>query len=118
VPVAEKMIPAGSLEAVHLFFPDPWQKKKHRKRRLVQRPFTNTLAECLKPGGYLYMVTDWEDYAHHALEELSATTGFLNINSHLDEGFSPPLTWRPVTKFEQKGLVKNHSIKELYFVKI
>ena len=113
VPAAEKMIPAGSLQAVHLFFPDPWPKKRHRKRRLVQRPFTETLAKCLKPEGYLYMVTDWEDYACHALEELNATDSLRNAY----EGFAPPQSWRPLTKFEQKGLAKDHAIRELFFIR-
>ena len=113
VQAAEKMIPSGSLEAVHLFFPDPWPKKRHRKRRLVQRPFTETLAGCLKPGGYLYMVTDWEDYALHALEELTATAGLRNAY----DGFAPPQNWRPVTKFEQKGLAQDHTIWEIFFTK-
>ena len=111
--VTEKMIPSGSLNAVHIFFPDPWPKKKHRKRRLVQRPFTEKLAECLKPGGYLYMVTDWEDYALAALEELTAGASLRNAH----EGFAPPQPWRPATKFEQKGLAKSHAIRELFFVK-
>jgi len=111
--VAEKMIPLSSLEAIHLFFPDPWPKKRHRKRRLIQRPFTETLANCLKPGGYLYMVTDWEDYAVFALEELSACIALRNAF----EGFASPQSWRPVTKFEKKGLAKKHEIRELYFVK-
>ena len=114
VQTAEKMIPCGSLEAVHIFFPDPWPKKRHRKRRLVQRPFTETLAGCLKPGGYLYMVTDWEDYALHALEELTATAGLRNAY----ESFAPPQNWRPVTKFEQKGLAQDHAIREIFFTKI
>jgi len=109
----EKMIPQASLEAIHIFFPDPWPKKRHRKRRLVQRPFTETLAGCLKPGGYLYMVTDWEDYALHALEELTATVSLKNAC----ENFAPPQKWRPVTKFEKKGLSKEHVIRELYFTK-
>jgi len=111
--VAEKMLGENSLDAVHLFFPDPWPKKRHRKRRLVQRPFTETLAKRLKPGGYLYMVTDWEDYAVHALEELGATAGLRGAY----EGFAPPQNWRPKTKFEQKGLAKDHVIRELYFVR-
>ncbi|MCL2758853.1 MAG: tRNA (guanosine(46)-N7)-methyltransferase TrmB [Treponema sp.] len=111
--VALKMIPPGSLEAIHIFFPDPWPKKRHHKRRLVQRPFTQTLANCLKPGGYLYMVTDWEDYANFALDELSATSGLHNAYN----GFAAPQEWRPGTKFEQKGLAKDHVIRELYFVK-
>ena len=112
--VVNEMIPCGSLEAIHIFFPDPWPKKRHRKRRLVQRPFTETLSRCLKQGGYLYMVTDWEDYAVHALEELTATAGFKNAY----EGFAPPQTWRPVTKFEQKGIAEDHAIRELYFERV
>jgi len=111
--VVEKMISADSLDAIHLFFPDPWPKKRHRKRRLVQRPFTETLAACLKKGGYLYMVTDWEDYALHALEELSASAQLCNAC----ENFAPAQTWRPQTKFEKKGIAKEHEIKELFFVR-
>jgi tRNA (guanine-N7-)-methyltransferase len=108
------MIPPQSLEGIHLFFPDPWPKKRHHKRRLVQRPFTGVLAASLKPQGYLYMVSDWEDYAIHALEELNATEGLDNA----DGGFSPPQDWRPRTRFEQKGLEKNHKVRELFLRKI
>jgi tRNA (guanine-N7-)-methyltransferase len=108
------MIPPCSLEGIHLFFPDPWPKKRHHKRRLVQRSFTNTLAESLKARGYLYMVTDWEDYALFALEELNATEGLVNEYN----GFSKPQEWRPRTRFEQKGLEKNHKVRELFFRKI
>jgi tRNA (guanine-N7-)-methyltransferase len=111
--VTEKMIPACSLDAVHIFFPDPWPKKRHHKRRLIQRPFVFTLAQCLKPGGYLYMVTDWEDYAIWALEALSSCTFLKNAY----ENFAVPQSWRPKTKFEQKGLAKNHKIMELYFIR-
>jgi len=113
VHVAEKMIPQGCLDAIHVFFPDPWPKKRHHKRRLMQRPFTQTLTNCLKPAGYIYMVTDWEDYALSALEELTATDKLLNAY----ESFAPPQEWRPKTRFEQKGLDKEHMIKELFFVK-
>jgi tRNA (guanine-N7-)-methyltransferase len=113
VHVLEKMIPDNSLEAIHVFFPDPWPKKRHHKRRLIQRPFTQTLARCLKPGGYLYMVTDWEDYALFALEELSATESLRNKY----EGFAEPQAWRPQTRFEQKGLEKQHAIREIFFLK-
>jgi len=109
----EKMIRTESLEAAHVFFPDPWPKKKHRKRRLMQRPFTKTLSGCLKKDGYLYMVTDWEDYAFHALEELKTTEGLYNFF----EGFAPPQNWRPQTRFEQKGIAKEHKICELFFKK-
>jgi len=109
----KKMIPTGSLDAIHIFFPDPWPKTRHRKRRLVQRPFTETLAGCLKEGGYLYMVTDWEDYALHALEELTASSSLKNKY----ESFASAQSWRPRTRFEEKGIAKNHVIRELLFVK-
>ena len=113
VPVFEKMIKKASLDAIHIFFPDPWPKKRHQKRRLVQQPFTQILSASLKPGGYIYMVTDWEDYALFALEELTKTAGIKNKY----EGFSPGQSWRPKTRFEQKGLDKDHIIRELFFVK-
>jgi len=111
VEVIAKMIPPRSLAGLHIFFPDPWPKKRHHKRRLVKRPFTEALASRLKPGGYLYMVTDWEDYADWALVELGATKGFANTA----DGFAPPQGWRPSTSFEKKGLEKKHAVKELYF---
>ena len=113
VEVFNTMIPNGSLEGIHLFFPDPWPKKRHHKRRLVKRPFTETLAAKLKPGAYLYMVTDWEHYAAWALEELSLTKGLANSCG----GFAPPQAWRPRTRFEAKGLEKNHEVRELFFIR-
>ncbi|MDR2941478.1 MAG: tRNA (guanosine(46)-N7)-methyltransferase TrmB [Treponema sp.] len=114
VEVAEKMIPARSLDAVHVFFPDPWHKKRHHKRRLIQSPFVLVLAECLKPGGYLYMVTDWEDYAVCALKALSGCASLKNAYEY----FADAQGWRPKTKFEQKGLAKNHKIRELFFFRV
>ncbi|MDR2742976.1 MAG: tRNA (guanosine(46)-N7)-methyltransferase TrmB [Treponema sp.] len=111
VEVMEKLVPDHSLAAVHIFFPDPWPKKRHHKRRLVTRPFTDLLARKLASGGYLYMVTDWADYAEWALGELAATPGIRNICG----GFAPPRPWRPGTEFERKGLAKNHEVRELYF---
>jgi len=111
VEVVAKMIPPGLLSGIHLFFPDPWPKKRHHKRRLVKRPFTELLASALTPGGYLYMVTDWEDYADWALAELNATKGLANTS----DGFAPPRGWRPRTGFERKGLEKKHDVRELYF---
>jgi len=113
VHVIQKMISVSSVDAFHVFFPDPWPKKRHRKRRLIQKPFTDALCGCLKPSGYIYMVTDWEDYAEHAFEELSATAALRNSY----EKFASPQSWRPVTRFEQKGRVKEHVIRELYFTK-
>jgi len=111
--VIEKMIPANSLDAVHIFFPDPWPKKRHHKRRLIQAPFTDSLAGRLKPGGYLYMVTDWEDYAASALSSLASCPSLKNAY----EDFAAPQSWRPKTKFEQKGLAKDHKIRELFFIR-
>jgi len=111
--VFQRMIPPCSLEGIHLFFPDPWPKKRHHKRRLVKRPFTAALTAGLKPGGYLYMVTDWEDYAAWALAELGATDCLINAS----DGFAPPQDWRPRTAFEKKGLAKNHQVRELLFYK-
>jgi tRNA (guanine-N7-)-methyltransferase len=103
----------NSVSAFHIFFPDPWPKKRHYKRRLVKRPFTDMLARKLVSGGYVYMVSDWVDYAEWALEELSATEGLLNRYA----AFSEPQQWRPETEFEKKGRFKNHEIKELFFIK-
>jgi len=111
--VASKMIKEGSLNAVHIFFPDPWPKKRHHKRRLVNKPFINVLARCLKTGGYIYMVTDWEDYASRALEEMTLTDSLKNAY----EGYAKRQDWRPTTRFEKKGLDKNHVIRELFFIK-
>ena len=104
-------LPAGEAAGIHIFFPDPWPKKRHHKRRLVTNPFTAVLRDKLKPGGYIYMVTDWADYADWALTELAATAGLKNQY----ESFAPPMEWRPKTRFENKGLSKNHQIRELYF---
>ncbi|MDR2760091.1 MAG: tRNA (guanosine(46)-N7)-methyltransferase TrmB [Spirochaetaceae bacterium] len=111
VEVLTGMVPPASLEGVHIFFPDPWPKKRHHKRRLVKRPFTDLLGRRLAPSGYIYMVTDWAEYGEWALRELSATPGLVNGY----EGFAPPQDWRPRTKFETKGLQKNHEVRELLF---
>ncbi|MCL2557920.1 MAG: tRNA (guanosine(46)-N7)-methyltransferase TrmB [Treponema sp.] len=111
VEVVAGMLPGRSLAGVHLFFPDPWPKKRHHKRRLIKRPFTDALASKIKPGGYLYMATDWEDYAQWALAELGATAALVNAF----EEFAPAQAWRPRTSFERKGLEKSHVIRELYF---
>ncbi len=113
VEVLQDMIEDSSVAAFHIFFPDPWPKKRHNKRRLVTRPFTDLLARKLRPGGYLYMATDWVEYGDWALAELSATP--LIVNAY--PAFAPRQEWRPETKFESKGLAKEHEVRELYFVK-
>lgn len=111
--VLEKMFADNSINGFHIFFPDPWPKKKHHKRRMLQRPRTNLLASKLAPGGYLYFVTDWLEYAEFALEELKLTDGLKNKY----EGFAEPQPWRTQTKFERKGLVADRPITEIFFEK-
>ena len=111
--VLEKMIPDESISGFHIFFPDTWQKKKHHKRRLVQRPHTDLIASKLAKGGYFYFVTDWLEYAECALPELTATPGLKNKY----EGFAEKQEWRPETKFEKRGIEEERVITELYFVK-
>ena len=111
--VLEFMIPDNSVSGFHVFFPDPWPKKKHHKRRLMQRPRTNLLAKKLYAGGYIYMATDWEPYAEFALEELNLTETMKNKY----DGLAPHQEWRPETKFEHKGLVAERKISEIFFVK-
>ncbi|MCR4939374.1 MAG: tRNA (guanosine(46)-N7)-methyltransferase TrmB [Treponemataceae bacterium] len=111
--VLKNMIPDSSVDAFHIFFPDPWPKKKHFKRRLVQRPRTDLLAGKLKKKGYLYMVTDWLPYAEFALDELSVTPGLKNMY----QGFAPHQEWRPETKFENKGKKADRPISEIMFVR-
>lgn len=111
--VLEHMIEDGSVEGFHIFFPDPWPKKRHHKRRLIQKPLVDLLAKKLKRGGYVYLATDWKEYADWMLEILSSSQ---ELENPYDD-FADPVSWRPMTKFEQKGLDKDYKISELWFVK-
>lgn len=111
--VLEYMFVDNSVNGFHVFFPDPWQKKRHNKRRLIQRPHTDLLVKKLAVGAYLYMVTDWQPYAESALAELSATPGLINKY----DGFAEKQNWRPETKFERRGIKEDRIINELYFIK-
>lgn len=111
--VLDTMIPDEALAGYNIFFPDPWPKKRHHKRRLMMRPRTDLMVSRLAPGGYIYFVTDWEEYAGFALNELSATAGIHNKYA----AFAPRQPWRPVTKFEKRGLDAGRNIYELFFVK-
>ncbi|HET7793184.1 MAG TPA: tRNA (guanosine(46)-N7)-methyltransferase TrmB [Rhizobacter sp.] len=113
VEVLEHMIAPGSLAGVHIFFPDPWHKKKHNKRRLVQAPFIAGLVTRLAPGGYLHCATDWQPYAEQMLEVLSADPALRNTA----EGYAPRPEYRPLTKFENRGLKLGHGVWDLVFVK-
>ena len=113
VEVLNQMIPEGSLAGVHVFFPDPWHKARHNKRRLLQGPFVKLLAERLAPGGYLHCATDWEDYAVQMLEVLGAEALLHNTA----EGYAPQPAYRPLTKFENRGIKLGHGVWDLVFVK-
>jgi tRNA (guanine-N7-)-methyltransferase len=114
VEVIEKMIAPTALDGVHLFFPDPWPKKRHHKRRLLQGPFVSLLASRMKPGAVLHACTDWEDYARQMLEVFSAEAALVNTAS--DYADRPDA--RPETKFERRGLSLGHRVWDLVFRKI
>ncbi len=109
--VLEHMIADGSLAAIHVFFPDPWPKKRHHKRRLVEPAFAALAARKLAPGGVLHAATDWQDYAERMLEVLSAEP--LLENTAAD--FAPRPAYRPLTKFEARGLRLGHRVRDLVF---
>ena len=113
VEVVRDMLPECSLDGVHVFFPDPWHKARHNKRRLIQSPFVALLASRLKPGGYFHCATDWEEYAHQMLEVLSAEPTLVNSS----EGFAPRPDYRPLTKFENRGLRLGHGVWDVIFKK-
>lgn len=113
VKVIEQMIAPGSLAGVHVFFPDPWPKKRHHKRRLIQPPFIKRLAICLAPTGYLHCATDWKPYAAQMLAVLSNEC--LLRNSSEFNGFVPRPDWRPITKFERRGFELGHGSWDLHF---
>jgi tRNA (guanine-N7-)-methyltransferase len=111
VEVLRHMLPPQSLAGVHLWFPDPWHKKRHHKRRLVQPGFVDLLVSRLAPGGYLHCATDWQPYAEQMLEVLTAAPGLRNATA----GYAPRPAWRPLTKFEQRGLELGHGVWDLVF---
>ena len=111
VDIVAHMIGAGSLAGIHVFFPDPWPKKRHHKRRLLQPGFVHALAERLQPGGYLHVATDWEDYAQQVLATLEAEALFANTAA----GFAARPAYRPRTKFEARGMKLGHGVWDLVF---
>ncbi|MCX7788131.1 MAG: tRNA (guanosine(46)-N7)-methyltransferase TrmB [Spirochaetes bacterium] len=111
--VLQDMIPPESLDGVHIFFPDPWPKKRHHKRRLITTDFLNLVASRMKEEAYLYMVTDWEDYAFWIMEKVSQCPLLKNPY----DTFAPPIPWRPKTAFEQKGIRAGRKIHEIYLKK-
>jgi len=108
-----RQIEPGSLAGVHVYFPDPWPKKRHHKRRLLQPPFVHELALRLAHGGYLHVATDWQPYAEEILGVVSAEPLLANAS----EGFAQRPPWRPLTKFEQRGLARGHAVFDLLFTR-
>jgi len=103
------MLPDDSIDGFHVFFPDPWPKKKHHKRRLLSRSFVSLLCRRLKPGGYLYVVTDWDSYATQILDACNAEGTMVPA--------AAPLEGRPETKYEKKGIALSHEIHEIAYIK-
>jgi len=116
IEVLAQCIPDGSLAGVQLFFPDPWHKKRHNKRRIVQPEFAQTIRNKLSIGGVFHMATDWEPYSEHMMEVMSAAEGYKN---QAGEGlFSPQPDFRPVTKFQKRGEKLGHGVWDLMFERV
>lgn len=116
IEVLAQRIPKNSLAAVYLFFPDPWHKTKHKKRRILQETFAKTIASHLKEGGHFHMATDWEDYAEQMMQVMTGAEDYQNISG---EGqFTPRPDYRPLTKFEQRGHKLGHGVWDLIFEKV
>jgi len=113
VSVLEQQIPDGSLERVQIFFPDPWHKKRHHKRRLIQSKFVAMLVKKLNAHGRIHVATDWENYAEHILDMLSANAELKNTTN----GYSPKPGYRPDTKYEERGIRLGHGVWDLIFEK-
>ena len=113
VEVIKRRIPDAALDRVQLFFPDPWHKTRHHKRRIVQADFVALIARKLKPGGVFHLATDWEDYARQMLAVMSAAPGFCNQAG--DDQYAPRPETRPLTKFEQRGQRLGHGVWDLLF---
>jgi len=111
-------IEPGSLSTVRIFFPDPWPKKRHHKRRLVQAPLVALLASRLAPGGELHLATDWEDYAEQMMAVCSAEPGLRNLHADQPGGWAPRPGWRPVTKFELRAQEDGRRVRDLRFRRI
>jgi tRNA (guanine-N7-)-methyltransferase len=111
VDVLRHMVAPASLDGVHIFFPDPWPKKRHHKRRLIQPPLVKLLAEKLKPGAYFHAATDWHEYAEQMLAVLSNEPSFTNTTT----GYAGRPAYRPLTKFESRGLKLGHGVWDIVF---
>ncbi len=115
VTLLQNHLPSDSIETVYIFFPDPWPKHRHQKRRLIQREFVTLLAQRIQPGGYLYLATDWQDYAQQMLQVLDAAPEFLNTAG--SGCFAVRPIQRPLTKFEQRGQRLGHQVWDLIYLR-
>lgn len=113
--ILSTLLPPNTIHGVQLFFPDPWPKKRHHKRRLVQAPFIDLVVQCLQPHGWLHIATDWEDYATHCLTVLNTHPALQNQSQN--GTFIPRPSNRPLTKFERKGQQLGHAIFDMLFIK-
>ncbi|MEO5658527.1 MAG: tRNA (guanosine(46)-N7)-methyltransferase TrmB [Polaromonas sp.] len=118
VEVIDQMLPLSSLDGVHIFFPDPWHKTKHNKRRLIQAPLIAKLAARLKSGGYLHCATDWQPYAEQMLEVLSAEPLLKNTVAAVSNAYAPKPDYRPLTKFENRGIRLGHGVWDVVFTRV
>ena len=118
VQVMDHMLLPDSLDGVHIFFPDPWHKKKHNKRRLIQPPLVARLVTRLKPGGYLHCATDWQPYAEQILQVLQAEPLLKNTVDDASGGYAPKPGYRPLTKFENRGIRLGHGVWDLVFTRV
>jgi len=118
VEVIDNMLPLSSIDGVHIFFPDPWHKSRHNKRRLIQTPLIAKLAARLKPGAYIHCATDWEPYAVQILEVLSAEPLLKNTADASKGGYAQKPDYRPLTKFENRGLKLGHGVWDVVFQRV
>jgi tRNA (guanine-N7-)-methyltransferase len=118
VEVIDNMLPLACLDGVHIFFPDPWHKSRHNKRRLIQTPLIAKLAARLKPGAYIHCATDWEPYAVQILEVLSAEPLLKNTADASNGGYAQKPDYRPLTKFENRGLKLGHGVWDVVFQRV
>jgi tRNA (guanine-N7-)-methyltransferase len=118
VEVIDNMLPPASLDGAHIFFPDPWHKKRHNKRRLIQAPLIAKLAARLKPGSYLHCATDWQPYAEQILEVLGAEPLLRNTADPTQGGYAPKPAYRPLTKFENRGIKLGHGVWDVVFTRV
>lgn len=116
IDVLEQCVGENSLDRFQLYFPDPWHKKKHHKRRIVKPDFVESMARFIKPGGTMHFATDWENYAEHMMSVVSESSLFTN-DAGVGE-YSPRPEWRPYTKFERRGQRLGHGVWDLLFTRV